>query len=148
MNIQTQIKRTAAEELLLDAFAAHGEALPGDSSVKAQRKAAAELIGRGLPTRRVESWHYTDLRRLLSNVAAFTQGQGAAAEAALLDGSTVLSVVGGKASASANVDGLTVASLVNGLADGKLAERLTFAGTDDTVGAINTAFVADGYAVD
>jgi len=148
MNIQTQIKRTAAEELLLDAFAAHGDALPGDSSVKAQRRAAAELIARGLPTRRVEAWHYTDLRRLLSNIAAFTQGQGAAVQAALLDGSTVLSVVGGKATASADVAGLTVAHLANGLVDGKFADRLTLMGTDDTVGAINTAFIADGYSVD
>jgi len=148
MNIQTQIKRTAAEELLLNAFAANGDALPGDSSVKAQRKAAAEVIGRGLPTRRVESWHYTDLRRLLSNVASFTQAEGAVAQAPLLQGATVLSVVGGKANASATIDGFTVATLANALAAGKFADRLALAGSDDTVGAINTAFVADGYAID
>src|SRR5690606_17204735 len=63
-------------------------------------------------------------------------------------GATVLSVVGGKANASATIDGFTVATLANALAAGKFADRLALAGSDDTVGAINTAFVADGYAID
>ena len=148
MNIQTQIKRTAAEELLLEAFATHGDALPGDASVKAKRQAAADQIGRGLPTRRVESWHYTDLRRLLSKVTAFTQVSGAAALEPLLEGSTVLPVLGGKAGASQSVAGVTIAPLANGLADGRYADRLAVAETDDTVGAINAAFVADGFSLD
>ena len=51
---------------MLDAqtrFDALKETLPGDASARAAALAAAEA--RGLPTRRVESWHYTDLPRLL-----------------------------------------------------------------------------------
>lgn len=146
MNIQTQIKRTAAEELLLEAFAAHGGTLPGDDAVKAKRQAAADLIGRGLPTRRVESWHYTDLRRLLSKVTAFTQPAAATAQPALLEGSVVLPVFAG--SAHPVIAGVSIAPLAGGLADGRLSESLDVAGTDDTVGAINAAFVSDGFSLD
>lgn len=147
MNIQTQIQRTAAEELLLDAFASHGGALPGDPSVQARRKAAIDLIGRGLPTRRVESWHYTDLRRLLSKLPTFAQEAGASVLEPLLDGSLVLPVLGGKAAAGQGAEGIAVRPLADSLADGGLAERLAVAEIDDTVGAINAAFVADGLSI-
>jgi Fe-S cluster assembly protein SufD len=147
MNIQTQIKRTAAEELLLEAFAAHGGTLPGDASVKSKREAAADLIGRGLPTRRVESWHYTDLRRLLSKVTAFTQPASTAAQPALLEGSTVLPVLASGA-ALPEIAGVSVAPLAGGLAEGRFADSLNVAGTDDAVGAINAAFVANGFSLD
>ena len=39
-------------------------ALPGDGAARAASLAAAEA--QGLPTRRVESWHYTDLPRLIT----------------------------------------------------------------------------------
>lgn len=39
--------------------------LPGDLQARAAHLAAAEAVG--LPTRRVESWHYTDLARLLKS---------------------------------------------------------------------------------
>lgn len=57
MNMPANIKHTAAEEAILSALA--------DSS-REQAKTAIERITRtGLPTRRVEAWHYTDLRSLL-----------------------------------------------------------------------------------
>ena len=44
------------------------DALPGDTAARAAALAAAETLG--LPTRRVESWHYTDLPKLLQIDAA------------------------------------------------------------------------------
>ena len=41
--------------------------LPGDAATRAKALAAAEKLG--LPTRRQEAWHYTDLARLLGHVA-------------------------------------------------------------------------------
>lgn len=41
--------------------------LPGDAATRANALAAAEKLG--LPTRRQEAWHYTDLARLLGNAA-------------------------------------------------------------------------------
>ena len=43
--------------------------MPGDGAVMIKRDAAVEQIKAGLPTRHVESWHYTDLRRLLTTRA-------------------------------------------------------------------------------
>ncbi|MGB2563195.1 MAG: hypothetical protein ACPIGE_00005, partial [Parvibaculales bacterium] len=41
--------------------------LPGDAATRAKALAAAEKLG--LPTRRQEAWHYTDLARLLGMAA-------------------------------------------------------------------------------
>jgi Fe-S cluster assembly protein SufD len=52
--------------------------LPGDAKVTAARDELISVISEsGLPTRRVESWHYTDLRNLLRDVSGHT-GSGAA----------------------------------------------------------------------
>ncbi|MEZ5880218.1 MAG: Fe-S cluster assembly protein SufD [Nitratireductor sp.] len=60
MNMQTPITHTAAEEALI---AALGKV---DSVAKeAAARALAGIEKSGLPTRRVEAWHYTDLRNLL-----------------------------------------------------------------------------------
>lgn len=57
MNVQTKITHTSAEESLLNAL--------GEVSQERAEKAIATLEYKGLPTRRVEAWHYTDLRTLL-----------------------------------------------------------------------------------
>ena len=73
----------------------------------------------GLPTRRVESWHYTDLRRLLASVPAFDASAEAKPIAALLEGSTLLSIVNGVSAATPSVDGVTFQRLGD-----KLVEQL------------------------
>ena len=60
MNMQTPITHTAAEEALIAALG-RVEGKAKDAAVKA----LAEIGKAGLPTRRVEAWHYTDLRNLL-----------------------------------------------------------------------------------
>ena len=50
-----------------DHFEQVKQSLAGDGAVRAQALAAAEA--RGLPTRRLEHWHYTDLARLLKKPA-------------------------------------------------------------------------------
>ncbi len=57
MNLHAKLTLTPAEESLLGALA---------SSARPQADTALALIEeRGLPTRRVEAWHYTDLRTLM-----------------------------------------------------------------------------------
>ena len=60
-------KLTGAEEAIL---AASGALLPPDA---ARAAAANALRERGLPTRRVEAWHYTDLRNSLKEFAGLPQ---------------------------------------------------------------------------
>lgn len=71
MNMQQAIKMTAAETALVDAYTAQIGDLPGDGAVLSLRDTLVhELKTAGLPTRRVEAWHYTDLRTLLRAVPA------------------------------------------------------------------------------
>ena len=70
MNIHATPQRTPAETALVDAFGERLSLLPGDGAVMVKRDDAIEQIKAGLPTRRIESWHYTDLRRLLTSVPA------------------------------------------------------------------------------
>ena len=71
MNIHASATLTPAEAALVDGFAQRVSELAGDAGVALNRDNAIEAIKNGLPTRRVEAWHYTDLRRLLNAVPSF-----------------------------------------------------------------------------
>lgn len=148
MNMLATVQRTPAEAALVDAFGERLSLLPGDGAVMVKRDDAIEQIKSGLPTRRIESWHYTDLRRLLATVPAFDESAAVKAIAPLLEGSTVLSVVNGVSESVADVEGVSVQRLGDKLTDGSYAPALVTYGSDDAIGALNTAFVADGYFVD
>lgn len=148
MNMLATIQRTPAEAALVDAFDERLSLLPGDGAVMIKRDNAIEQVKAGLPTRRVESWHYTDLRRLLTSVPAFDASAAAKAIAPLLEGSTVLSLANGVSTEVAAIEGASFQRLGDKLIDGSYAPALVTYGNDDAVGALNTAFVADGYFVD
>lgn len=148
MNIQTPIQNTPAEQALLDAFGERLSALPGDGEVMLKRDAAIEAVKAGLPTRRIEAWHYTDLRRLLTRVPAFDGALEAKAVAPLVEGSSVLSVLNGVAGKPAKIDGVTVGTVSEKLSDGTYAPALVPQGNDDAVGALNAALVGDGWFLD
>ncbi|TPK95946.1 Fe-S cluster assembly protein SufD [Mesorhizobium sp. B2-4-12] len=149
MNMHAQPQRTPAETALIDAFGDRLSLLPGDGAVMLKRDDAIEAIKHGLPTRRVESWHYTDLRRLLNTVPDFDPAAAAKAIAPIVEGSTVLAMLNGASSAKAPVvEGVSVQRLSEKLTDGSIAPGLAPYGSDDAIGALNTAFVADGYFID
>jgi Fe-S cluster assembly protein SufD len=149
MNMQASQTRTAAETALIDTFTARLPALPGDASVTAKRKeAVAALRARGLPNRKIEAWHYTDLRRLLTAIPAFDARNEAKPVAPLLGGSAVLPILNGKAGRAAAIEGVTVVTAAEKLADGSFAPALQPATDDDAVGAINAALAADGWFLD
>lgn len=67
MNIHANPSLTPAEQAMVAAFGDRISRLPGDESLTKARDAAVERLKQaGLPTRRREDWHYTDLRRMLS----------------------------------------------------------------------------------
>lgn len=148
MNVHASPQLTAAEQALIDSYGQRFSDLPGDPAVIVKRDEAVEALKAGLPTRRVEAWHYTDLRRLLGAVPAYDATKQAEERLPLLEGSVVLPVLGGVASPSPTVDGVKVSRLSGRLTDGSLAPLLGCKDRDDTIGALNTAFVADGYALD
>lgn len=153
MNIQTKPQNavgqnTPAEQALIDAFGERLSLLPGDGEVMLKRDAAIEAVKAGLPTRRVEAWHYTDLRRLLTTVPAFEGALEAKATASLVEGSSVLPVLNGVAGRPVKIDGVAVASVAEKLGDGSYAAALVQQGKDDAIGALNAALVGDGWFLD
>jgi len=138
---------TPAEAALVDGFVARMSDLPGNGAVMARRDDAVERIKAGLPTRRVEAWHYTDLRRLLTIVPDFDPAAKVTQVAPLVAGSAVFALLNGAAAPVTAPDGLTVTALAEQLKDGVLADRLAPVDADDAVGAVNAALVSDGFSV-
>lgn len=149
MNMQTGMKLSVAETALCEAYDHAIGDLPGDGAVLAARDTLiSDFKDAGLPTRRVEAWHYTDLKALLRAVPAFDPAASAAKASPLVEGSTVLSVVNGLADARATVEGVTVRTFKDALADGTAAGGLAARDGDDTIGRINGSFVRDGFVLD
>jgi len=149
MNMHAAPQRTAAETALIDAFGERLAHLPGDGAVMVKRDNAIEQIKAGLPTKRIEAWHYTDLRRLLMSVPAHDEAANAKPRDAVFEGSVVLPLLNGASQAKLpSVDGVTLQRLTEKLTDGSIAAALDPAGADDAVGALNIAFAADGYFID
>src|SRR5579872_2120827 len=74
MTAQPLANRSAAESALAEQFSAGQGALPLPEREAAFRTFAAK----GLPSRRDESWHYTDLRQRLTKIAPLAAAPGAA----------------------------------------------------------------------
>ncbi|WP_075289077.1 Fe-S cluster assembly protein SufD [Pararhizobium arenae] len=149
MNIQTAITMTTAETALVDAYTTQLGDLPGDGAVLSARDALLNALKtEGLPTRRIESWHYTDLRALLRSVPAFDSTAFAEGVDPLVEDSTVLRIINGKASVSGVPDGIHVRRYGDSLVDGVAAADLVERGSDDAIGRINGAFVRDGFEIE
>lgn len=151
MNIQTAPTtkpRTSAESALIDNFATRMGELPGNGDVVIARDNALETLKvHGLPSRRIESWHYTDFRTLLKGVADFSSAAGTNTLPALLAGSFVIPVSNGVALEAKAPEGVSLTRISDALADGSLASEMNVRGTDDTIGQINAAYVSDGWAI-
>lgn len=148
MNIQTARPKTPAESALIDLFAERVGALPGTPEILGARDTALEeLKNNGLPSRRIESWHYTDLRTLFKSVAPFVSGSDAQLRPVLVAGSSQFAVVNGIAQTAKQVDNVTLTPVRDLLQDGSIAATLVTKGFDDAVGQINAAYVSDGWAV-
>ncbi|WP_394689219.1 Fe-S cluster assembly protein SufD [Hoeflea sp.] len=148
MNMQTKPPRTAAEQAILDNYAAVLGQLPGDAKVTSARDELLSAISDGgLPTRRVESWHYTDLRNLLRDVTAPAGSGTAVALDPLVGRSIVLPMVQGTSVDAAVLSDMTVAPFKEKLASGAAAAAMVARGSDDLIGQLNGAFVSDGYSL-
>ncbi len=147
MNIQNTRPMTAAEQSLVDGYADLATALPGDERVSTIRSQQVEALRKaGLPSRRVEAWHYTDLRTLLKSVPSAQPALVPEAIAPLVSGSHVLSVVNGEAGGGQATDGITCVPFRDQLKDGSVA-HIGSRNDDDVIGRINGAFVTDGLAL-
>jgi Fe-S cluster assembly protein SufD len=148
MNMQTPNRQTAAETALIDAYSAQIGDLPGDGAVFAARdKLIDDLKNAGLPTRRVEAWHYTDLKALLRSVPADTASAVAAAVAPMSPSARIFSVLQGKADRNAASDDFSIKPFSESLADGTAAPAMAERDIDDVISRINGSFVRDGFVL-
>ncbi|MBW3098890.1 Fe-S cluster assembly protein SufD [Pseudohoeflea coraliihabitans] len=148
MNIQSKPTLTPAEQGLIDAFVAKVSDLPGDAELTAHRdRLIAQLTETGLPSRRIEAWHYTDLRTLLKSVPGPQPAGAADALPPIAPNALILPLLQGTHVQPAAADGLTCTSLQERLLAGGASETLQPLGRDDAIGMINSAFVTDGYVM-
>ena len=148
MNMLSTRPITAAEQALVDAFSERVDSLHGDGAIKAIRDGFIQDIREnGLPTRRIEAWHYTDLRNLLKKVPDGAGRADVAAVAPLVDGSAILALVDGKAGDANAPGGVAVTHYRDALSEGIAAQRMVLNDSDDLIGRLNGAFANDGFAL-
>ena len=135
---------TAAEEAILAEFERVAPGLPGNDNVAEARRAAIAAFERdGLPTRKIEAWHYTDLRTALREVPASADAPASEAVPPLAEGIRAIDLAHVIASASG---GVAIEGAATRLAEGTLfvAPSRPF----DTIGQINAAFANGGATID
>ncbi len=151
MNIQTTRPRTEAETGFLALFDRLD--LPGDNKVKTARsEAIAALAIHGLPTRRVEAWHYTDLRTMMHKaLEPASRPDKAQAEIAIgnrnwLDDFFMLPIVNGHYIPEL-VDEIPEELIISALCDGESAFIDGSLDADNAINILNTAFATDGLSM-
>ena len=148
MNVQNTKLITAAEQALVDGYAHRAADLPGDNRIAALRSGLIEDIRQnGLPSRRIEAWHYTDLRTLLKKVPDAAPGSVPQSTDPLVAGSRVLSVVNGEASVGESPAVTSLARFRDDLVSGEASGKLVVQDKDDVIGRINGTYVSDGLVV-
>ena len=148
MTLQANTRLTAAETALVEAYNMQISDLPGDAEVLSARdRMLDDLKTGGLPTRRIESWHYTDLKTLVKTWPALEGADTAKVLPPVVAGSSVLAVLQGAAD-GAKAEGFTITHYRESLTDGSAAARLAVASDDDAIGRINGSFVRDGFVLD
>lgn len=129
MNIQSPIRLSAAEEVLVSQLESVGA-----------KDAATRLRGTGLPTRRVESYHYTDLKTLLGNVPPLA-GEPTSASAPVID------IPGSYRIVIANGMLQNAGTAPNGVIVGKVAGA-TLTTRDDVLVRLNAALVRESLSLE
>jgi Fe-S cluster assembly protein SufD len=155
--------RTPAEQALAAAYDGARGKLPGQGAVASLREDAFKRFdAKGLPTRRVEEWKYTDLRTGLREALPLAVPPDAAAKANAKDAGAVFAAL--KPRKLTFVDGAFVPELSDltpeaGLSIGSMADALTKGDaevtarlgktfeTDDIAVALNTALMGDGVVI-
>ncbi|WP_330168962.1 Fe-S cluster assembly protein SufD [Bartonella grahamii] len=143
MNAQQNL--LAVEENILSNFNQYVNDLPGNKAVqKIRKKAIEQFRTTRLPSRKIESWHYTNLRTLLKSISNFSKAQNNQLVDALLSESAVFSINNGKTSIQSKVGNITVKRLSDALEDNSVQINQNIS-DEDFIGQLNTAFVTDGW---
>jgi Fe-S cluster assembly protein SufD len=158
--------RTPAEISLASAFDHSKAALPGNASVAKWREEAFRVFNAsGLPHRRIEAWHYTDLRALMRDALPVAKTPSPALLGALCEDLAAtgpaprLVLVDGFFApelSSSLPEGIKVSSLASVLSEGRpdliaLLSSQEFGqdlGAQDSIVALNAALMQDGVVIE
>ncbi|WP_455477546.1 Fe-S cluster assembly protein SufD [Bartonella sp. B41] len=147
MDINSQRELTTAEIDILDQFNQRIASLPGNKAVQEVRKKAIRLFQKKLlPSRKIENWHYTNLRVLLKSISHFSETNNVQLISPLFSENSVLSIENGKTLKQSKITDVTVERLVDELKEniGKIDHIIS---DEDFIGQLNTAFVTDGWLI-
>ncbi len=157
------LTRTAFETALVEAFAAQKAGLPGAADERAA--AFSRFLADGLPSRRVEAYHYTDLRQALRRVELLSQGlESGRQDVESLSEKNFLSIskkTHFSASSLCTIAfrdgriaplpqlpaGVSVTPLAEALGSGALRPGITMGGARDSVVDLNTVFMREGCVI-
>ncbi|MBB5073088.1 Fe-S cluster assembly protein SufD [Bartonella callosciuri] len=145
MYVNSQQELLTVEEDILSNFNQYINNLPGDKTVRAVRKKAIELFEKTrLPSRKIESWHYTNLRTLLKSISDFSEVNDGQSVNALFPESTVFSIANGKTLTQPKVDNIKIKRLADALKENSVNIDQIMS-DKDFIGQLNTAFLTDGW---
>lgn len=162
MNAEVRPVKTAAELGLADLFAAARSGLPGGLEAETFRRDAFDrFVAQGLPHSRVESWKYTDLRRLVRDAKPLALPPDAVANAAASKAGALFSDLGFRRllivngafvpelSDLADLEaGVSIRSTADVLVAGEPILSVGVRSADaDPVAVLNTALAADGVVI-
>jgi Fe-S cluster assembly protein SufD len=163
MTAQIIPSRTAAETSLGEAFATAKARWPGAGAVaKLRADAFAAFARAGLPNRRIEAWHYTDLRALMREALPIASAPtrqelealrkqiakaGLPAQSLVLVDGVFVPELSGSLPAGVTVTSLT-AALAEGRADIVAGLAAAWAEADDAIVALNAALMQDGVIIE
>lgn len=164
MSARIVSSRTDSEVALADAYAAVKTKLPGTEAVRHLREDAFGVFAAaGLPHRRIEAWHYTDLRTLMRDALPVAPKPDDAALGSInqelagrpsLGGGRLVIVDGTFAPSLSDAppDAVSVRALADVLGEGRddLIELLAAKdfGDGDAIVALNAAMMQDGVVIE
>ncbi|OYU50643.1 MAG: Fe-S cluster assembly protein SufD [Rhizobiales bacterium PAR1] len=137
--------RTPAETALIERFEREKSSLPGAKDARAAAFARFEKAG--LPGRRVESYHYTDIRNLMRSVAPEVpvEGELIHSQHVGVEGIPVVTFANGRLqSASGMIGAAKLEQLDAALLAGAAELGTALGAANDAIVDINTAFASKG----
>lgn len=148
MSAAAKLPLTVAETAIVESFVARMGRLPGNSAtIHARDEAISAIKKGGLPTRKVEAWHYTDLRRLMTDFPAYNPDASFTALEPIIDGSNRVVLGNGKLVEQADIADVSLTSTAAALGADVSGITLGEYADDEAIAALNTAFVSDGVQV-
>ncbi len=143
--------RTPAEAALIERFEAEKATLPG--AAEARAAAFARVSTAGLPSKRVESYHYTDVRNVMRTLAPVApdfldKKMGAAKSVPGFEGlDRTLVLANGRLAGGAAPEGVTVEALGDALKAGRANLNAAMGAAEDVVVDLNAALCRDGLFI-